>query len=77
MRRWLSWLHENKIQELTSISSKPPKDSTNHFWINKKPTDSTEARWIEAIVSHLGVRLIWLDEWSDLGNTMKLMLGIQ
>jgi SIR2-like protein len=77
MRRWLSWLHDNKIQELTSISSKPPKDSTNHFWINKKPTDSTEARWTEAIVSHLGVRLIWLDEWSDLGNTMELMLGIQ
>ncbi len=77
MRRWLSWLHDNKIQELTRISSKPPKESTNHFWINKKPVDPSEARWIEASVSHLGVRLIWLDEWSDLGKTMQMMIGIK
>jgi len=76
MRRWLSWLYENRINELSAITTKRVKDSTNHYWINKMPADTIEARWIESTVSHLGIRIVWLDDWTELESTLKLMLGL-
>lgn len=76
MRRWLSWLHDNRIKELSTITTKQPNDSTNHFWINKRPTNPSETKWIEATVSHLGVRLIWINDWRDLEKTLRSMLSL-
>ena len=33
--------------------------------------------WIEAAVSHLGIRLIWIDSWAQAGLALSKMLGIQ
>jgi hypothetical protein len=41
-----------------------------HNLTNKLPKSDDEARWIESCVAHLGVRLIWLDEWSDAGKCL-------
>jgi hypothetical protein len=76
MRRWLSWLYENRVSELSAFSGKKVIDSTNHYWINKWPGDHIEASWIESAVSHLGVRLVWLNEWTELEQTLLCMLGL-
>jgi hypothetical protein len=75
MRRWLSWIHANRIHELT-VRNKSVGPSTTHFWIHKAPRSAAECTWIESAVAHLGVRLVWLRDWSELGPTLKLMLDI-
>ena len=52
------------------------KDATEHFWIRKKPNTIQEKIWLEESVAHLGVRLVWIDEWNQTGKVLKRMLGL-
>jgi len=74
MRRWLAWIQMNRSREV-EMSGGIPRISTRHFWINKRPERDYMARWIEACVYHLGVRIIWIDRWDDVGATLSSMLG--
>lgn len=75
MRRWLGWIHNNKVQELKS-NGIAYSESTEHFWINKKPESEVERVWVEESVAHLGVRLVWIDEWNQVGIALKKMLAL-
>jgi hypothetical protein len=75
MRRWLSWAHFNRVKELrTRFSYSGP--STIHYWISRKPDTADERLWIESSVEHLGVRMVWLNDWSQLGEALNSMLGL-
>jgi hypothetical protein len=74
MRRWLSWIQANKIQELKERGVRPVA-STSHYWINNKPTTTEERDWIESSVAHLGVRLVWIHSWSEVGQALRALLG--
>jgi hypothetical protein len=50
------------------------KELYSHFRINKKPTNSQEIQWIEACVSHLGIKILWLKNWSKLADALNLMI---
>ena len=75
MRRWLGWIHKNKLEDLKNNGIKAG-ESSEHFWINKKPATEVEKTWIEESVAHLGVRLVWIDEWNQVGVVLNKMLGI-
>ena len=75
MRRWLGWIHSNKMNEFR-INGFDGRDATEHFWINKKPKTDVERTWMEESVAHLGVRLVWIDEWNQVGEALKKMLGL-
>ena len=75
MRRWLSWIHANKMAEFKE-NGLDCKDATEHFWICKKPNTIQEKIWLEESVAHLGVRLVWIDEWNQTGKVLKRMLGL-
>lgn len=75
MRRWLSWIHANKIKEL-ALNEIEYTDATEHFWICVKPESKQEKLWIEESVAHLGVRLVWIDNWNQTGKVLTKMLGI-
>ncbi|MCU6791912.1 SIR2 family protein [Paenibacillus sp. WQ 127069] len=74
MRRWLAWIHFNRTNELFTIKGKSIS-STTHFWMRKVPDNLEEIKWIEATVAHLGVRLVWINDWSEVGETLLEMLG--
>jgi len=75
MRRWLTWGHHNRIMELDSQNLKH-SESTNHYWLTVKPPERGDnQRYMEAMVEHLGVRIIWLDSWNDTGKVLRKMLG--
>jgi hypothetical protein len=74
MRRWLSWVHATRVAELTE-SGVPSPTSTVHYWIARKPPDETTERWTESLVAHLGVRLIWVDDYADIASTLDLMIS--
>jgi hypothetical protein len=69
MRRWLAWVHAARKRELADFGA--ARASTFHYWLNKRPGTAAEAAWIESCVAHLGVRLIWLDDWSDAGTSIR------
>lgn len=75
MRRWLSSIHKSKIEDLTK-NDVGNIETTEHYWINKKPSSAAEMRWTEETVAHLGVRLIWIDDWKEVGLVMDTLMGI-
>ena len=64
MRRWLAWIHGQRLHE---IQSRNPivKQSTQHVWLNVASGSKAIDTWTEALVSHLGVRLVWLNNWGE------------
>jgi len=77
MRRWLSWIHHTKMKEmeLNKMSFDIGK-STEHYWINVRPTEKKLQKWYESLVSLLGVRIIWINKWSEAADALGIMLGI-
>ncbi len=74
MRRWLSWVHDSRVDELTQIG-RADRVSTQHLWLNLDPGDPQLRAWIEASVAHLGVRLVWMTSWDAIGPVMARMLN--
>jgi hypothetical protein len=75
MRRWLSWVQSNRVDELRAFNNDPVV-STSHFWIEKEYGDPALETWIEAAVAHLGVRLVWIKSWADVSSVMEAMIGV-
>lgn len=75
MRRWLSWTHANRLDEMRQ-NGLDIKDSTQHYWIRTIPADKNIMPWVESAVSHLGVRIVWIDNWSQVGLALNKMLGM-
>jgi len=77
MRRWLSWVHSMKLHEIRQNGIINDENSIgkaySHFWINKTPKVKEEKKWIEACVQHLGVKIIWIKKWNDVGNALNKM----
>jgi hypothetical protein len=73
MRKWLSW-----VQTERNVDINETVNSTQHFWINKKPQDETIMTWMEAAVYHLGVRIIWINHWNEVAIVLKkIIIGIE
>ena len=75
MRRWLSWVHTNRLNEMRQNGINV-ECSTQHYWIRTIPEDKNTIPWIEAIVSHLGIRIIWIENWSQSALALEKILGI-
>ncbi len=73
LRRWLGFVHANRMEELKRTGHKVHA-STSHYWINKRPTTSTQQKVIEAATAHLGVRVVWVDDWSETRTALERML---
>jgi len=74
MRRWLAWVHFNRLRELQELG-KPVNSSTHHVWINTiKP--ELDMRWLEALVAPLGIRILWIQDWNELEATVEHLFGL-
>lgn len=74
IRKWLAWVSTLRCQEIQAVGHSPAV-STQHYWIRTQPSKPAMSRWIEALVAHLGVRLIWIESWGQVEETLKMMLG--
>lgn len=70
IRRWLAWIQEERLR---SIKKHDPHGcvSTSHYWIEKKPQSTIQMKMMEASVSHLGIRIIWIDDWSETSQALE------
>lgn len=76
MRRWLALAQSVRVSEIKFFTKNSDIDTAKHYWINKLPVNIIQKKWIEASVSHLGVRLVWLNEWDHLGTVLNKMLKL-
>jgi hypothetical protein len=74
IRKWLAWVSTLRNQEIQAFGPAPAA-STQHYWIQPHPSSPAMSRWIEALVAHLGVRLIWIESWAHVEQTLGMMLG--
>lgn len=70
IRRWLAWIQEERLKALSKHNPKGVV-STSHYWIEKKPASTIQQRMMEASVSHLGIRIIWIDDWTDVSDALE------
>jgi hypothetical protein len=63
IRRWLSWMHAARKESIKKYKS--ASESTAHYWIEKIPDDKKLKDFYEYSVAHLGIRIIWIDDWKD------------
>ena len=75
MRRWLSWIVGNRVEELKWEGEFTEGVTTSHLWINKAPVSANERSWVESCVAHLGVRLAWIESWDEVGQALRKLLG--
>lgn len=75
IRRWLAWIHSCKIDSLKKMGKKV--DSTSHFWIEKNPNNANLKRWYESSVAHLGIRIIWIDQWEELPRVLRKAIHME
>lgn len=69
VRRWLSWIHKCKTEAIKRFNPKS-QESTSYYWVEQYVKEEKTRRWIEASVAHLGVRLVWVNEYSDIVDVL-------
>ncbi len=76
---------KKKIKKSTEhfwIKVKPKKDDLEKLYDNPKSIHNWDEvlesiqNWYENLVSILGVRIIWIDEWAEVPKAMGIILGI-
>lgn len=70
IRRWLSWMHAARKESIKKYGSSSTFESTAHYWIEKIPEDSNLKAFYEASVAHLGIRIIWIDDWDSCNDVL-------
>lgn len=75
LRRWLAWEHGGRTDQ--RIKRGLPTHRHSHFWITRKVKRQSKAErlLIESSVAHLGVRVVWIDQWSEVAPTLRRMLA--
>ena len=77
LRRWLAWEHDGRT--LQRRNKRLPTKRASHFWLKKRPNPrgkdlSPRQILIEKSVEHLGVGVVWIDDWDEVGDRLRLML---
>jgi hypothetical protein len=75
IRRWLGWsaaVRAGSAARSAAAGSQP----LPHIWFRLQPSSSVEERFLEDALTHLGVRIAWLDEWSEAEAVLKNLLAL-
>ena len=77
LRRWLAWQNDSRTKERQSKAL--PTDRYQHFWFKKhvnagRSRLTNDQRLVQASVDHLGVRIIWIKDYPEIGERLEEML---
>jgi hypothetical protein len=78
LRRWLAWQNQGKAKARKSKNIEA--SGLYHYWFKKRDkkrcdSKSTYQKLVEKSVRHLGVRVIWIDDYSEIGKILANMLA--
>jgi hypothetical protein len=75
IRKWLAWSHSIWIEEFSAVIG-AAEITPRHIWITKSPRDRDIRTIQEISLSHLGVRVCWIDDWQDIAPTLRNLLAL-
>lgn len=76
IRKWLNWSFEINRKEIQKISN-ATKIAPKHIWITKSPKND-QTKYIQEVgLTHLGVRVCWINEWNELDAALENLLAIK
>lgn len=75
LRKWLAWTHSNKLNELRTNEGKDI-NYLKHVWITTAPESESEKEIISKSVSHLGVRVAFINDYSEIEQAVRNVAGI-
>jgi hypothetical protein len=75
LRRWLSWAADLRSAQASKMSE-ATRLSLPHVWIRARPSVPEHQIALEHSVSHLGVRIAWIDEWTEIEAGLSNLLAI-
>lgn len=74
IRRWLAGAKAETIANLTALGQ--PSEYLPHLWITREPADKGLKAIKQAGLTHLGVRVAWIQEWSDIESAIANIIGV-
>jgi hypothetical protein len=75
IRKWLAWSLSSSLEEMEALSTST-EFTPRHVWVAKKPGDSALRQIQEVSLLHLGVRVCWIDDWTEVGNVFNNLLAL-
>lgn len=75
IRRWLSWCHAHRRQEL-EIHVDDVTQSSQHLWITTLSSEGISHLAKEVGLQHLGVRTAYVPDWGDLEKAFGNLLSL-
>ncbi|MDP1843250.1 MAG: SIR2 family protein [Sediminibacterium sp.] len=75
IRKWLNWTSEHINSDLTSFHS----DDTiynRHIWLKVKPSDTQLQEFYQSSLQHLGVKMGWIDNYSQVQMALLNLMTI-
>lgn len=74
LRRWLAWDHAGRTAERKGHGY--ATDKLQHYWIRQIPdgNSSNTKRMLQQSVAHLGVKIIWIRKWLEVGKALEILL---
>lgn len=75
LRRWLGWAAELRNREISSRSGQSVK-SLPHVWLTRRPSEPQHQVVLEKSLVHLGVRIAWIENWSEVGPALAHLLSL-
>ncbi|MGE0468968.1 MAG: SIR2 family protein [Nitrospira sp.] len=75
IRKWLAWIakaHNEDLESTKGIGSK----SATHIWFAQRPKDERLTKVMEHSLVHLGTRICWLNDWSQIEGAFLNLLAL-
>jgi hypothetical protein len=73
IRKWLSWTTENINIQIEEFTGKKV-NILKHLWIKPIPKEKHEKAFYEASLTHLSVKIGWINSWNDFEEGFKNIL---
>lgn len=76
IRRWLSWWTASRKQDMQSIAGLTDHSPMEHIWLSTVPKEPNQITILENSLWHLGTRICWLKDWSQLDLALRKLLAM-
>jgi len=75
LRRWLSWACAVRKHEVERVVDEPV-NVLPHLWLRTRPKSESHQLLLPDALTHLGVRIAWLDSWGEVHLALENLLAL-
>jgi hypothetical protein len=76
IRKWLSWWTVSRKQDIQEVAGLSDHWPMEHIWLSTIPKKPDHVYILENSLWHLGTRICWLNDWTQLDLAFKKLLSM-